>query len=199
MYLHTHLCPCMSAYIHVYICIHTHVCMQACMYVICLCMYIYWCLSLYTHVCLLIYVPKCIHWYSIYVYTYRQTSINTFIHAYIDIYMCVICVHTCMPMHGCLQTCIHICVYIYIYTCIYHSHINFVSPEQKPTGFLLCICWQNGPQGLTWMDILVGWNTSVWCIRSPFCVRPWGRGTWDATVGSCVKSTDWEWMDTVVQ
>ena len=68
MYIYGHTCthvyPCMSAYIDVYLYkyIHTHACMHARMCVICVCMYIYTCMYVFiqTDLYLPIYIPKCV-------------------------------------------------------------------------------------------------------------------------------------------
>ena len=110
---------------------HTYILMYVSMHVCNIYMYMYPYLpSIQTYVCLFIYITKCIHSYSIYAYT----CIHTFI--LIDTYMCVI--YTPMSPH------IHIFPYMaaemYVYTYAiytYHSHNDFASAEQKPTGFLV--------------------------------------------------------------
>ena len=126
----------MSLHICIHICMYLYMCIFACTDVICV--------NMYTYTCLPTYIPKSIHWYGIYAYTYMHSYIH------IDTDMCNMgtyvptCTH--MPIHGYLHTCMNICIYIYNIYAIYV--ILSISWAKSQWTFLFMPCTE--PLILIW-------------------------------------------------
>ena len=121
------------------LCIYTYTCFNACMCVMCVCMYINTCLPIYRHVCLLIYYLD--EYIDIaYMETHLHACIHTCMHKFIhiEIHMCNMCIY--MPTYTHICWCMIAYIQLYMHKNMHTIHIIILYKlSKKAAGFIVLL------------------------------------------------------------